>query len=205
MQIYHNRCTICCLCLSIAALMQSCITDNYDLSKDIETQVSFTPEGFDLAGKNSADIPLSQVIELEEDGELTTDAKGNYLFYKKSDDIDPTTVTIGQGSLCNGTDEQFEFPVGQLPSLTIKKNRFSDEISTVDFDLSMSPSYKPDKQGKAVRELIYITTPMEIAIEMNFENLKGSIYDDGMYIDKITYEVPYFYDLADESDLVERT
>lgn len=191
------------LLLCAAICLHSCITDEYDLRKDIEVALSFTPDGFELGGTNSADIPLSQVIKLDEDGQLTTDSLGNYLFYKKSHDMDTTTVCIGQGSLCNGTDDTFSFTIHDNPTLTLSPNRFDDDLVSVDFDLAARPSFSPDPQSESIRDLLYIKTSMAIDVDFYFEHLLGSTYSNGTYIDRIIYEVPYFYDLVDPSELHE--
>jgi len=191
------------LLLTVTLILQGCITDDYDLRKDINVAFSFSPDGFSLGGDNSVDVPLSQVIKLEEDGELTVDSLGNYLFYKKSDDMDTTTVCIGQGSLCNGTDDSFSFSIASLPSLTITPNRYVSDLVTVDFEMAASPQFQPDPQGESIREFRYIKTSLGIDVDFYFEKFFGSTYTNGLYIDRITYEVPYFYDLVDPSELVE--
>lgn len=176
--------------------MSSCITGDYDLKKDMDVEVCFASDGFTVGGSNSADIPLSQVIELHEGGQLTTDADGNYLFYKVGDDMEPTKIAVEGGALEQHDDQNFERhlkaglsgPIQELPQY-----RFGFPI---EFTEDMVIDYKPDTQGKTIRDISYIKTPMSIAITTQTKDLED-VADNV----EITYEIPSFYELADPSEL----
>lgn len=176
-------------------LIQSCITDKYDFDKDMELSVHFSTDGLMLGGKNNADIPLSQVIELNENGQLTTDIEGNYLFYKSGDDMKSTEIRIGEGSLGLGTDTTITYHIKTGGKTTIKPGRF---LSEMNFSHSWDINYKNDHQGSSVRDFAYITTPMTIEVYTYFNEITD--FTDNV---TLTYEIPSYYDIADESQLSE--
>lgn len=179
----------------LTLLLQSCITDKYDFGKDMQLSVHFSDNGFSLGGSNSADIPLSQIIELKDNGQLTTDTDGNYLFYKSGDDMKPTEVVIGQGSLGQGVDTTLTYHIKTSGNTEIKPGRFMADMT---FSHSWDIRYDNDHQGNSIRDFIYISTPMTIEIYSYFNEV--SDFTDNV---TLTYEIPSYYDIADESQLTE--
>lgn len=199
MQIKYHFFKICYVFGAFAGLMCSCVEDKYDLSKDIELKVSFSDNGLTLPESNSSALQLDQIIELSENGQLTTDTNGNYLFYKKCDDMDATIINVGQGSLCDATEENYVYHFKEDPSLETEIKNEKYNTATIKFTTGVRPQYSPDRMESCIRELTYITTPLQIDIEIIFENVS----DFAPSISEIRYEVPSFYDLEDESELVE--
>ena len=68
----------------------SCMDDNYDLG-DIDGTVAFgSDEGITLPGNNStAEIMLSDILDIDESDCITTLENGDYVFFKKGDDVEP--------------------------------------------------------------------------------------------------------------------
>lgn len=191
-----NFILFCAYCY-VLTTMQSCMTSDYNLNKEIDGSICFAPGGFTLGGNSSADIPLSEVIELSDSGQLTTDKGGNYLFYKRGDNMKPTTIAIGQGSLCNAYDMKSTMSFASQASLK-PMTRFP-QYSTLTFSQDISLNAHPDNQGQSVREFYYITTPMTINIETNISKIVAECCD---YI-TLTYQLPCFFDYADKSELSE--
>lgn len=181
---------------SVLSALTGCITDDYDLSKKMDIEVSFALDGITLGGSNSADVPLSQVIELHENGQLIVDADGNYMFYKVGDDMEPTKIAIEGGALEQHDDQNFEQHLkegiqGNIPELPQYRFGYPLEFTKV-----MEIDYKPDTQGKSIRDISYIKTPMAIAITTRASELTRMTDN----VD-ITYEIPSFYELVDPSEL----
>jgi len=177
----------------------SCVEDKYDLSKDIELKVSFSDDGLTLPESNSSAMLLEQIIELSENGQLITDNMGNYLFYKQCSDMAPTIVNVGQGSLCNATEENYIYHFKQDPTLETEIKSEKYNTATMKFTTGVWPQYSSDRMTSCIRELSYITTPLRIDVEIMFENID----EFAPYIYEIRYQVPSFYDLVDESELIE--
>lgn len=172
------------------------MTDDYDLSKKLDGTICFIPSGFTLGGDNSADLPLDEIIKLHEAGQLSTDENGNYQFYKKRDDIEPTIVTVGQGSLCDAFEmmQSTNFGTASLEAMSRFPGYSNMTLSTV-----IPLNAHPDKQSQGVRELLYVTTSMSIVIQTSFVGNIGNFCNSLT----MTYELPSFYDVADESELTE--
>lgn len=187
-----------CSLIALSAIT-SCVDDTYDLSKDIEIQVGFGNDGITLPSSSTSNIKLNQVIELEKDGQLTTDAQGNYLFYKSGKTKEETIISVGYGSICNTVETNYTYHLKQDPTLQTVTKYPEWNINTMQFTTKVSPDYKPDKLGSHVRELSYVDTPMAIVVEL----LDNNISNFAPYISEIKYSVPSFYVLEDESELIE--
>ena len=74
-----------------------------------------------------------------------------------------------------------------------------NNTATMRFSPEVIPSYLPDRMTECVRDFKYIKTSLRIEIEMMLDD----VGEFASSISEIRYEVPSFYDLADESELVE--
>lgn len=180
-------------------IMCSCIDDTYDLNKAIDKRLGFGGDGITLPISSTAYMKMSQIITLEEDGQLTTDNNGNYMFYKKDNGIKETVVCVGYGSICNGTETNYTYHFKQDMSLQATPVYPEWFIYKMHFNTSVSPDYAPDNLGEHVRALDYVDTPMSIVVEF----LDNNINEFAPYISKIKYSVPSYYVLEDENDLIE--
>lgn len=181
----------------LASMLHGCITDRYNLSKDIIAELCISPDGFSLGGDNNADIPLSQVIELKDSGELIVDAEGNYMFYKSCDTLKSTDIRVGQGSICSGV--QASIPNRNIKDIaTVTPMKRNPSYGNLEFSDYMSLEFDTDVMVDCVSDIVYVTSPMQIMIVSRLEQLAP-------FCDNVTlkYEVPSFYDLADESELTE--
>ena len=175
-----------------------CITDQYDLRKDVDLVVGFSPDGLLLPGESDVDIPLNQVISLKENGQLTVDEQGNYLFYKNGLDMDTCTICVGHGSLCFGTDDTLTCQLRDNPMVQIEDNSRFPDFASMTIETTVKPHYHPDRPNVGAREFIYMVTDLNVDVDVSFEDVQGI-----PYIDEVHYQVPGFYDLVDPSDLVE--
>lgn len=181
----------------LALMLHGCITDRFNFSKDVVAEICFSPDGFCLGGTSSADVPLSQVIELNDSGELVVDADGNYMFYKACDSLKSTDIRVGQGSICTGV--QAVIPNKSLKGVaTVTPMKRNPSFGNIEFSSYMDLDFNTDVMDDCVSDLIYVETPMRIMIIPTFEELAP-------FCDNVTlkYEVPSFYDLVDESELTE--
>lgn len=180
--------------------MAACVDDKYDLNKDIDANLSFSEGGIILPISSTGDMKLSQVMELEENGQLKTDDSGNYYFHKTGTTTSETTIKIGYGSICNTAEKNHIYYFKEDPALESNVKYPEYNINTMKFTVKVQPPYAPDKLGQHVRELCYVHTPMDIVIEF----LDNNIAEFAPYISEIKYTVPSYYDLEDESDLIQR-
>lgn len=188
------------LILSCCSIFHACITDKYDLDKSFNVGLSFSDQGFMLPGESDLDLPMSQLIELSDSSELMIDSiTGNYLFYKKKDDMDTVTVCMQRGSLCGGTMDELEYRLKDNPSVVLTPNKRNPDFASLDFESVIKPTFEPDVLKDAIRELFYMKVNLDIEVTMNFSNIKGF-----SYFSELKYEVPFFFVVEDESDLTEK-
>lgn len=185
--------------IAFTLLAFSCVDNKYDLEKEIELKISFGENGLTIPTSSTGDIELNQIVELKENGQLTTDLEGNYLFYKANNDMDSIILTTGQGSLCNATESNYTYHFKQDPALetTIKNAQYNTAIMT--FCTDISPNYQPDHMTDAIKYFEYIKTPLSIDIQIMFNNVNEFTSN----ISEIRYEVPSFYDLVNEKELTD--
>lgn len=186
--------------LLFCGLITACFTDKYDFDKEVTLGLSFTEQGFMLPSESDIDIPMSQLIELNDSSELIVDSlTGNYLFFKKKDDMDSVVVNMKHGSLCNGTMDELDFLLHNNPAVEITPNKRNPEFASLSFETVITPSFDPDQLKDAIRELYYMDVNLDIDVTVNFNNIQGFTY-----FNELKYEVPFFFVVADENDLIER-
>lgn len=188
------------LCIiAMVSATAACVDNTYDLNKDIDVKWGASENGITLPTSSTSDIQLHQVMELEKNGQLQTDANGNYYFQKTGTTTKETTIGIGLGSICNTVETNFNYHLKDDPTLKIE-NKYPDmNISTIDFTIKSRPEYHPDNLGEHVRDLYYVHTPMVIAIDFFDNNISKLI----PHIEKIKYTVPSYYVLEDENELIQ--
>lgn len=181
-------------------LFATCITDKYDFDKDVRLGLSFAEEGFVLPSESDIDIPMSQIISLNDSSELMVDSlTGNYLFYKIKDDMDTVSVCMQRGSLCNGTMDEMDYPLLNNPLVELTPNKRNPEFASLTFESVIYPSFEPDHLQESIRELFYMEVNLDIEVTMNFDRIQGF-----SYFNELQYEVPFFFVVADEADLIEK-
>lgn len=195
-----NRIIFFFFILICGGFLSACITDKYDFDKEITLGISTAEEGLFLPIQNDIDIPMSQLIELSDSSELKIDAlTGNYLFYKIKENLDTVAICMQRGSLCNGTLDELDFPLQHNGSVVLTPNKRNPDFASLSFETLIMPSFDPDQLKESIRELFYMHVDLDIEVTMNFSNVKGF-----SYFNELEYEVPFFFVVADESDLKEK-
>lgn len=188
------------LLLLCSCVLHACITDKYDFDKSLNMGLSFSEQGLMLPGISDIDVPMSQVVELSDSSELMVDPKtGNYLFYKKKDDMDTVTVCMQRGSLCDGTMDELEYRMVNNPQVELTPSKRNPDFASLTFETVISPSFEPDVLKEAIRELYYMKVNLDIEVTMNFSKISGFAY-----FNELKYEVPFFFVVEDESQLTEK-
>lgn len=188
---------ICVLICS--SLVSSCITDKYDFDKDLSLGLSIAEEGLMLPFESDVDIPMSQLIELNDSSELKIDSlTGNYLFYKVKNDMDTVDVSVQHGSLCEGTLDELTYLLHDNPDVVLTPNSRYPEFASMTFETVIMPSFNPDQLKESIRELVYMDVNLDIVVTMNFNSIVGL-----NTFNELQYEVPFFFVVADKRELRE--
>ena len=90
------------------SVVVSCTDNNYDLS-DIDMTVGIGNGELSIPTSSTTTIKLSEVLELEENGDVKEDADGTYRFFKKGDAVSPTTSVINTVTVKKAGAESFDF------------------------------------------------------------------------------------------------
>lgn len=195
----ENKLLYLLLTLVCSSLFSCCITDKYDFDKDLSLGLSFVDEGLMLPLESDVDIPMSQLIELNDSSELMIDSlTGNYLFYKVKNDMDTVEVNVKHGSLCNGTMDELNYMLHDNPDVVLTPNSRYPEFASMTFETVVMPSFDPDQLKESIRELVYMDVNLDIVVTMNFNSIVGL-----NYFTELQYEVPFFFVVADKKELKE--
>ena len=100
--------------------MAGCMDDNYDLS-DIDGTIAVgSDEGITLPGNNSTtDITLSDLLDIDDSDCITTeDGTGDYVFFKKGDDVEPAHPFIERISVSEETSEDHPVTIN-VPTIDV--------------------------------------------------------------------------------------
>lgn len=117
-----------------------CTDNNYDLD-DIDLTVGIGNGELRLPTSSTTKIRLSEVLDLEENGDIKEDADGTYRFFKKGDDVKPTTTSINSVTVKKASAESFDFVLDLSRYASRSRERvisrtsvnFSDEMTVGSF------------------------------------------------------------------------
>ena len=85
-----------------------CTDNNYDLD-DIDMTVGFGNGELNIPTSSTTTIKLSEVLDLEENGDVKEDVDGTYRFFKKGETVPPTTTSISSVTVKKASAESFDF------------------------------------------------------------------------------------------------
>ena len=117
-----------------------CTDNNYDLD-DIDLTVGIGNGELRLPTSSTTKIRLSEVLDLEENGDVKEDADGTYRFFKKGDAVNPTTTSINSITVKKASAESFDFVLDLSRYVSASSERalsraslnFSDEMTVGSF------------------------------------------------------------------------
>lgn len=90
------------------AVVTGCTDNNYDFD-DIDLTVGIGGGELSIPTSSTTTIKLSEVLDLEENGDVKEDVDGTYRFFKKGDAVKPTTTSINSVTVKKANAESFDF------------------------------------------------------------------------------------------------
>lgn len=90
------------------AVVTGCTDNNYDFD-DIDLTVGIGGGELSIPTSSTTTIKLSEVLDLEENGDVKEDVDGTYRFFKKGDAVKPTTTSINSVTVKKDSAESFDF------------------------------------------------------------------------------------------------
>lgn len=139
-----------------ALLMSGCMDDNYDTG-DIDLTMGFGTDSLTLPLSSTAEIPLADVLDIEEGGCIVVDSlqrfggeAWDYWFYQAGDDVEPTHPRVERFLVQEKNIVKYD-SIGLTGSLA-SKNRASRRVSmamTATKDIHMF-DYEGDKPAEVI-------------------------------------------------------
>lgn len=114
------------------SVVVSCTDNHYDLD-DIDMTFGIGNGELSIPGSSTTTIKLSEVLDLEENGEVKEGADGTYRFYKKGDAVNPTTTDISAVTVRKVSAESFDFAI-DLSSYAMKSKPRAAKRAAVSFE-----------------------------------------------------------------------
>ena len=105
----------------------SCKDNNFDLD-DIDATIGIGSGELNIPTSSTTTIKLSEVLDLEENGDVKEDADGTYRFYNQGDDVNPTEISIDEVTVRQASSKSEDF-VLDLSSAAKAKTRSSVTIN----------------------------------------------------------------------------
>lgn len=174
------------------SVVVSCTDNNYDLS-DIDMTVGIGNGELSIPTSSTTTIKLSEVLELEENGDVKEDADGTYRFFKKGDAVSPTTSVINTVTVKKASAESFDFVLdlsqkayGAARSANRAALYFSGEMTVGSFVYNGAlPS--------EVKELNRADISSEMSMDISFDDNISKLLDK---ITEVTIELPSYMDFV---------
>lgn len=174
------------------SVVVSCTDNNYDLS-DIDMTVGIGNGELSIPTSSTTTIKLSEVLELEENGDVKEDADGTYRFFKKGDAVSPTTSVINTVTVKKASAESFDFVLdlsqkayGAARSANRGALHFSGEMTVGSF------VYNGALPSEVV-ELNRADISSEMAMDISFDDNISKLLDK---ITEVTIELPSYMDFV---------
>ena len=174
------------------SVVVSCTDNNYDLS-DIDMTVGIGNGELSIPTSSTTTIKLSEVLELEENGDVKEDADGTYRFFKKGDAVSPTTSVINTVTVKKASAESFDFVLdlsqkayGAARSANRAALHFSGEMTVGSFVYNGAlPS--------EVKELNRADISSEMSMDISFDDNISKLLDK---ITEVTIKLPSYMDFV---------
>lgn len=161
------------------AVVTGCTDNNYDFD-DIDLTVGIGGGELSIPTSSTTTIKLSEVLDLEENGDVKEDVDGTYRFFKKGDAVKPTTTSINSVTVKKASAESFDFVLDlsqyAAPSPKRAASRaavnFSDEMNVGSFVYNGSV---PAEVVELKRADVYSEMSINISFDSNISKLVSKV------------------------------
>ena len=161
------------------AVVTGCTDNNYDFD-DIDLTVGIGGGELSIPTSSTTTIKLSEVLDLEENGDVKEDFDGTYRFFKKGDAVKPTTTSISSVTVKKASAESFDFVLDLSQSAASSSKRtstraavnFSDEMNVGSFVYNGSV---PAEVVELKRADVYSEMSLNISFDSNISKLVSKV------------------------------
>ena len=175
-----------------------CTDNNYDLD-DIDMTVGFGNGELNIPTSSTTTIKLSEVLDLEENGDVKEDIDGTYRFYKKGDAVSPTKTRISTVTVKKASAESFDvvLDLSNFAALSGKRaaHRTTSRAASINFSEEMtmgSFSYHGNVPSEVV-ELTKADVNSDLSFNISFDNNISKLVNK---ISKLSITLPSFMDFS---------
>lgn len=164
-----------------------CTDSNYDFDK-VDATMGFGGESIEIPFSSTQEIPLEDILELQQDGSVKTDADGNYLFQLAGNEVEGASPRIAPIKLW-GAASAIHLPIRRLES----NSKLKSVVGTViDFTSNKEKMFEYTGIDKSIVSLSQATVD-ETSLQVIFKTTYLSQAVDA--VDQLKLRLPNFIEI----------
>ena len=173
--------------------LSGCTNNDYDM-KNIDATMGFGSESLVIPNSSTKEIPLKDVLDLEEDGCVKTDEAGNYMFYLTGGEVEAANPNISPIIL--QVDNLFDgnISLSSTASTGAKARRApGSSLHITSPKVRMFEYHGNDRAVKSLNEAeIDETNNINISIRLDFSNISTAVSN----IESATLTLPAYLSIS---------
>lgn len=169
--------------------LSGCTNNDYDM-KNIDATMGFGSESLVIPNSSTKEIPLKDVLDLEEDGCVKTDEAGNYMFYLTGGEVEAANPNISPIIL--QVDNLFDGNIALTSTATSAAKAKRTPAGSIHFTspkITMFEYHGYDRAVKSLNEADIDET--DLIVKLDFSNIAASVPT----IEKATLKLPAYLNI----------
>lgn len=172
------------------SVVVGCTDNDYDLS-DIDMTVGIGNGELNIPTSSTTTIKLSEVLELEENGDVKEDADGTYRFFKKGDAVSSTTTEINTVTVKKASAESFDFVLDLSQQASGAARRANRAALNFSGEMTIGSFVYNGTMPSQVVELNKADVSSEFSLAISFDDNINKLIDK---ITEVTITLPSYMD-----------
>lgn len=169
--------------------LSGCTNNDYDM-KNIDATMGFGSESLVIPNSSTKEIPLKDVLDLEEDGCVKTDEAGNYMFYLTGGEVEAAKPNISPIIL--QVDNLFDGNIALTSTATSAAKAKRTPAGSIHFTspkITMFEYHGYDRAVKSLNEADIDET--DLIVKLDFSNIAAAVPT----IEKATLKLPAYLNI----------
>ncbi len=153
--------------------LSGCTNNDYDM-KNIDATMGFGSESLVIPNSSTKEIPLKDVLDLEEDGCVKTDEAGNYMFYLTGGEVEAANPNISPIIL--QVDNLFDGNIALTSTATSAAKAKRTPAGSIHFTspkITMFEYHGYDRAVKSLNEADIDET--DLIVKLDFSNIAAAV------------------------------
>lgn len=163
-----------------------CTDSNYDFDK-VDATMGFGGESIEIPFSSTQEIPLEDILELQQDGSVKTDADGNYLFQLAGNEVEGANPKIAPIFLYGEA-----HPIDLTIFRTDNYSKLKSAIGTIEYTSNKEKMFQYSGREKSIVDLQKATVDAA-TLQVLFKTSYLSEALDA--VDQLTIRLPKFIDI----------